>query len=1078
MIRIYEQLIDVSRKDSFRTIDLKQGDKLTNVLSMTFVNGEIPLELEDKDIEVLFITADDKYILQTSHDENSTLSIAENKLDILIRSAVLNVSGRAKFEIKISKDNKILRSHIFTLKINKRLNLDDRLQSQDSFPILDQMIKDIIDIQEEYIKNPPGPGAKGDKGDKGNTGDKGEQGIQGPIGITGQDGYTPIKGLDYFDGIQGPIGIKGPQGSPGIDGYTPIKGVDYFDGEDGLIGKDGTQGIQGIQGIQGEVGPKGEDGKDGLIGKDGKDGIIGKDGKDGAQGIQGETGPKGEDGSDANITNESVIGAIGYVPADESNVVNSVNGQKGNVIVQEGKDGEVGPIGPIGPIGPKGERGYEGIEGAEGSPGAHGRDGIDGTPGGPIGPMGPEGIQGVPGLPGTDGIDGIDGTPGGPVGPQGVKGDKGEKGDTGAAGVDGEHGGPRGFKGDKGDKGDKGEPGKDGEHGGPKGEQGEPGKTGRPGNPGTPGGPMGPPGANGAPGRTGDKGEQGVPGIPGPRGADGAEGPAGKDGKDGIGGGGEVTNESVISAIGYTPANVDEVVTSVNGMTGAVVIETGGGGPGGPITQATSSKLGGIKAKVRGVYDTVGVNIDTTTGLLYAGGTEEFVEGLTASITSGSPYDSLLGGIKIIQAAYIDYIILDLANAGTYTVRIDGVDRVTKTVSSGLIKFDLDEPILTSQNQNLTIKISRSAPSTWKLHNTNAFRGVYHEQTTSVTADTTSFTGYYIPIQLGLSIPTASDVESVNGKKGVVTIDVEDIRGLNVASVKLGGASKVWADGIAIGRNSTASGNVLPGGCISIGSYTSATASYAIALGYEVKTSGFAATAIGYLSRASHYYSTAIGTGAITTAASQGVLGGSAPGTTNTWLVPGDFSVAGTKNFEMNHPKPEKKETHRLRHASVETDSAGGTMYRRKVVSSKELDVQIIELPDYFIHLNKDVQIFVTPQGHFGNGYGVMNPELEQIEVHCQTAGEYNVLILGTRNDDSKSVQAWDIMGVERPITVDWSGEELAVEWVEDESLFETQFVNYEDQTYMVQSDHIASIEHEPDVSPELYSEVIIEKGS
>ena len=33
----------------------------------------------------------------------------------------------------------------------------------------------------------------------------------------GEDGYTPIKGKDYFDGE---------------DGYTPVKGKDYFDGED------------------------------------------------------------------------------------------------------------------------------------------------------------------------------------------------------------------------------------------------------------------------------------------------------------------------------------------------------------------------------------------------------------------------------------------------------------------------------------------------------------------------------------------------------------------------------------------------------------------------------------------------------------------------------------------------------------------------------------------------------------------------------------------------------------------------------------------------------------------------------
>lgn len=48
---------------------------------------------------------------------------------------------------------------------------------------------------------------------------KGEQGIQG---VAGEDGYTPVKGKDYFDGI------NGQNGKDGIDGKTPIKGEDYY----------------------------------------------------------------------------------------------------------------------------------------------------------------------------------------------------------------------------------------------------------------------------------------------------------------------------------------------------------------------------------------------------------------------------------------------------------------------------------------------------------------------------------------------------------------------------------------------------------------------------------------------------------------------------------------------------------------------------------------------------------------------------------------------------------------------------------------------------------------------------------
>lgn len=68
--------------------------------------------------------------------------------------------------------------------------------------------------------------------------------------FNGKDGYTPQKGIDYFDGkdgdkgepftyedfteeqllmLQGPEGSVGPQGDPG---YTPQKGIDYFTKED------------------------------------------------------------------------------------------------------------------------------------------------------------------------------------------------------------------------------------------------------------------------------------------------------------------------------------------------------------------------------------------------------------------------------------------------------------------------------------------------------------------------------------------------------------------------------------------------------------------------------------------------------------------------------------------------------------------------------------------------------------------------------------------------------------------------------------------------------------------------------
>jgi hypothetical protein len=76
--------------------------------------------------------------------------------------------------------------------------------------------------------------------------------------LNGKDGYTPIKGIDYFDGQNGKDGVDGK------DGYTPIKGVDYFDGKDGKNGIDGYTPIKGVDYFDGKDGTNGKDGSDGY----------------------------------------------------------------------------------------------------------------------------------------------------------------------------------------------------------------------------------------------------------------------------------------------------------------------------------------------------------------------------------------------------------------------------------------------------------------------------------------------------------------------------------------------------------------------------------------------------------------------------------------------------------------------------------------------------------------------------------------------------------------------------------------------------------------------------------------------
>ena len=113
-----------------------------------------------------------------------------------------------------------------------------------------------------------------------------------------KDGYTPMKGVDYFDGAEGKIGLTGKQGEIGPTG------------KDGLIGPrgyTGEQGEQGLEGKEGKRGLEGPEGKMGLTGAEGKRGATGEQGIQGKQGLIGLTGPRGLDFKYEDFTEQQLL---------------------------------------------------------------------------------------------------------------------------------------------------------------------------------------------------------------------------------------------------------------------------------------------------------------------------------------------------------------------------------------------------------------------------------------------------------------------------------------------------------------------------------------------------------------------------------------------------------------------------------------------------------------------------------------------------------------------------------------------------------------------------------------------------
>ena len=107
----------------------------------------------------------------------------------------------------------------------------------------------------------------------------------------------------------------------------------------------------------------------------------------------------------------------------------------------------------------------------------------------------------------------------------------------------------------------------------------------------------------------------------------------------------------------------------------------------------------------------------------------------------------------------------------------------------------------------------------------------------------------------------------------------------------------------------------------------------------------------------------------------------------------------GSGTFRIPHPVPEKKDKLDLQHSFVESPTRGDNIYRWQV--EVQNNQHIIELPDYYQYLNENDMVWVNPVNHFGRGYGNVNDEQTELTITTDTDGLYNVLLIGTRKDET-----------------------------------------------------------------------------
>ncbi len=111
-----------------------------------------------------------------------------------------------------------------------------------------------------------------------------------------------------------------------------------------------------------------------------------------------------------------------------------------------------------------------------------------------------------------------------------------------------------------------------------------------------------------------------------------------------------------------------------------------------------------------------------------------------------------------------------------------------------------------------------------------------------------------------------------------------------------------------------------------------------------------------------------------------------------------------TNNFRIPHPNPCMRATHHLIHTSVESPTAGDTLYRYDATTVGGRAT--IELPGYFIHLNERPQVWTTPTDNFGSAFGTISGDMKSIELYSDVDGTFHVLVVATRKDFD-GVNAW-----------------------------------------------------------------------
>ena len=205
---------------------------------------------------------------------------------------------------------------------------------------------------------------------------------------------------------------------------------------------------------------------------------------------------------------------------------------------------------------------------------------------------------------------------------------------------------------------------------------------------------------------------------------------------------------------------------------------------------------------------------------------------------------------------------------------------------------------------------------------------------------------------------------------------------------------------------------------VTIGRQATATARDAVCVGAGTEGNGVEATAVGRDSIADDANTVALGRNAEALSEDEGVIGVSTSDFgPSDWTVPGDFTVNGSKDFQIDHPS--KPETHDLRHGAYEGPVPGGLIYNATVTADAERVDLAGDLPEYVTNgdFGTGWTCHVTASDHFGRGY----VDADEWVLVVEEPGDYEVTIFGERDDDAALARGGH--RTEKPKGEGWNGD-------------------------------------------------------